>query len=118
MFSSPALDDQELEQESDLPPAQLELEEEEEEEEDMSPRTPEEVPPLLLQVGSWADEPSCLVPQQAKEPLEQQVASLSKQLSEAKEAASREADRARQKIAQVELESKESKLFSIIFCKP
>ena len=109
MFSSPALDDQELEQESDLPPAQLELEEEEEEEEDRSPRTPEVVPPLLLQVGSWAEEPSCLVPQQAKEPLEQQVASLSKQLSEAKEAASREADRARQKIAQVELESKESK---------
>ena len=31
MFSSPALDDQELEQESDLLPAQLELEEEEEE---------------------------------------------------------------------------------------
>ena len=105
MFSSPALDDQELEQESDLPPAQPELEEEEEEEEDMTPRTP----PLLLQVGSWAEEPSCLVPQQAKESLEQQVASLTKQLSEAKEAASREADRARQKLAQVELESKESK---------
>ena len=107
MFSSPALDDQELEQESDLLPAQLELEEEEEE--DRTPRTPEEVPSLLLQVGSWAEEPSSLVPQLVKEPLEQQVASLTKQLSEAKDAANREAHRARQKLAQVELESKESK---------
>ena len=89
MFSSPALDDQELEQESDLLPAQLELEEEEEE--DRTPRTPEEVSSLLLQVGSWAEEPSSLVPQLVKEPLEQQVASLTKQLSEAKDAANREA---------------------------
>ena len=107
MFSSPALDDQELEQESDLPPAQLEMEEEEEEA--STPRTPEEVSSLLLQVGSWAEEPSSLVPQLVKEPLEQQVASLTKQLSEAKDAATLEAARARQKLAQVELESKESK---------
>merc|ERR1712218_413686 len=105
MFSSPATDDQELEQESDLLPAQLELEEEE----DGTPRTPEEVAPLLLQVGNWAEEPSSLVPQLAKEPLEQQVASLTKQLSEAKDAATKEAHRARQKLAQVELDSKESK---------
>ena len=70
MLSSPASDDQELEQESDLPPAQLELEEEEEW--DGTPRTPEEVAPLLLQVGNWAEEPSSLVPQPAKESLELQ----------------------------------------------
>merc|ERR1712004_425649 len=106
MLSSPASDDQELEQESDLPPAQLELEEEEEW--DGTPRTPEEVAPLLLQVGNWAEEPSSLVPQLAKEPLELQVASLTKQLSEAKDAATKEAHRARQKLSQVESEAKES----------
>merc|ERR1712047_73336 len=110
MFSSPALDDQEPEQESDLLPAQLEMEEEEEEA--STPRTPEEVSSLLLQARSWAEEPSSLVPLLVKEPLEQQVATLTKQLSDAKDAASvehREAARARQKLAQVELESKESK---------
>ena len=71
MLSSPASDaDQEFDQESDLPPAQLEMEEEEEW--DGTP-TPEEEAPLLLQVGSWADEPSSLDPQPAKEPLEQQL---------------------------------------------
>merc|ERR1712052_60404 len=107
MFSSPALDDQEPEQESDLPPAQPEMEEEEEEV--STPRTPEEVSSLLLQARSWAEEPSSLVPQLVKEPLEQQVATLTKQLSEAKDAANLEAAKARQKLAQVELESKESK---------
>ena len=107
MLSSPASDDQELDQENDLPPAQLELEEDEEW--DGSPGTPEEVAPLLFQVGNRADEPSSLDPQPAKEPLEQQVATLTKQLSEAKDAATKEAHRARQKLAQVELESKESK---------
>ena len=107
MLSSPAHDDQELEQESDLPPTQLELEEEEEW--DGTSRTPEVVAPLLLQVGNWAEEPSSLVPQPAKESLELQVASLTKQLSEVKDAATKEAHRARQKLSQVELESKESK---------
>ena len=81
MFSSPALDDQEPEQESDLLPAQLEMEEEEEEEAS-TPRTPEEVSSLLLQARSWAEEPSSLVPLLVKEPLEQQVATLTKQLSD------------------------------------
>ena len=67
MLSSPASDDQELDQENDLPPAQLELEEDEEW--DGSPGTPEEVAPLPLQVGNWADEPSSLEPQLVKEPL-------------------------------------------------
>merc|ERR1712004_928838 len=107
MFSSPALDDQEPEQESDLLPAQLEMEEEEEEA--STPRTPEEMSSLLLQARSWAEEPSSLVPLLAKEPLEQQVATLTKQLSETKEAANLEAAKARQKLAQVELELKESK---------
>ena len=98
MLSSPAHDDQELEQESDLPPTQLELEEEEEW--DGTSRTPEVVAPLLLQVGNWAEEPSSLVPQLVKEPLEQQVASLTKQLSEVKDAATKEAHRARQKLWQ------------------
>ena len=107
MLSSPAHDDQELEQESDLPPTQLELEEEEEW--DGTSRTPEVVAPLLLQVGNWAEEPSSLVPQPAKESLELQVASLTKQLSEVKDAATKEAHRARKKLSQVESESRESK---------
>ena len=114
MFSSPALDDQEPEQESDLPPAQLEMEGEVEveEEEASSPRHPEELSSLLLHARSWAEEPSSLVSLQVEEPLEKQVATLTKQLSDAKDAATveqREAARARQKLAQVELESKESK---------
>ena len=66
MLSSPASD---LDQESDLPPAQLELEEEEEWEE--TPTSEEEVP-LLPQVSSWADEPSSLDPLLAEVPLEEQ----------------------------------------------
>ena len=108
MLSSPASDDQELDQENDLPPVQLEMEEEEEEW-DGTPETPEEEAPLLLQVGSWADEPSSLDPQPAKEPLEQQVATLTKQLSEAQDAATKAAHRARQKLSQAESESRESK---------
>merc|ERR1712012_1343000 len=117
MLSSPASDpDQEFDQESDLPPAQLELEEEEEWEE--SPSSEEEVP-LLPQVKSWADEPSSLDPQPAKEPLkkqvpveeplEQQVAILTKKLTEAEDAAIKAAHKARQQLSRAETESRESK---------
>ena len=120
MLSSPASDlDQELDQESDLPPAQLELEVEEEEEEwDETPSSVEEVPPLP-QVKSWADEPSSLDPQPAKEPLEeqepveepleQQVAILTKKLAEAEDAAVKAAFKARERISRAESEAQESK---------
>ena len=89
MLSSPASDlDQELDQESDQPPAQLELEEKEEDDEwDDNLSSAEEVP-SLPQAKSWADEPSSLDPllaeepledqEPAGEPLEQQVATLTK----------------------------------------
>ena len=57
------------------------------------------------------------VPQPAKEPLELQVATLTKQLSEAKDAATKEAHRARQKLSKAESEAKESKrALSLTLC--
>ena len=71
------------------------------------------------QVRSWADEPSSLDPQPAKEPLEkqvpveepleQQVAILTKKLTEAENAAIKAAHKARQQISRAETEAKESK---------
>ena len=62
----------ELDQESDQPPAQLELEEKEEDDEwDDNLSSAEEVP-SLPQAKSWADEPSSLDPLLAEEPLEDQ----------------------------------------------
>jgi hypothetical protein len=107
MLSSPASDpDQDFDQESDFPPAQLELEKEEEWGE--TPTSEEEVA-YFPQVGSWAEEPSSLCPQPAKEPLEQQVATLTKKLTEAKDAAIKAAHKARQQLSQAETESRENK---------
>ena len=101
MLSSPASDpDQEFDQENDFPPAQPELEKEEEEWGE-TPTSEEEVA-YSPQVGSWAEEPSSLCPQPAKEPLEQQVATLTQKLTEAKDAASKAAHKA-------ETESRENK---------
>ena len=48
----------------------------EKEEEGEETPSPEEEVAHLPQVGSWAEEPSSLCPEPAKEPLEQQVATL------------------------------------------
>ena len=120
MLSSPASDlDQELDQESDLPPAQLELVVEEEEDEwDDNLSSAEEVP-SLPQAKSWADEPSSLDPLLAEvpleeqepvgEPLEQQVAILTKKLAEVEDAANKAASNARERISQAESEAQESR---------
>ena len=75
--------------------------------------------PLLLQAKSWADEPSSLVPllaeeplevqEPAGEPLEQQVATLTKKLAEVEDAANKAASNARERISQAESEARESR---------